>query len=46
VKARTPVLFIRRIAYTYHDAPVELRKSWVNTEAHEYVSDLWKGAPR
>jgi GntR family transcriptional regulator len=46
VKARTPVLFIRRIAYTYHDSPVELRKSWVNTEAHEYVSDLWKGAPR
>ena len=46
VKVRTPVLFIRRVAYTYHDAPVELRKSWVNTGDHEYLSDLWKGAPR
>jgi GntR family transcriptional regulator len=45
IKARTPVLFIRRVAYTYHDTPVELRRSWVNTERHEYLSDLWKGAP-
>jgi hypothetical protein len=27
---------------TYHDEPVELRTSRVNTERHEYPSDLWK----
>ncbi len=35
-----PVLEIRRVALTYEDRPVELRSSLVNTEAHEYVSDL------
>ena len=42
----TPVLVIKRVAYTYHDQPVELRTSWVNTENHEYLSDLWKNEPR
>lgn len=37
-----PVLVIRRVAYTYNDTPVEFRVSWVNTEHHEYLSDLWK----
>jgi GntR family transcriptional regulator len=41
-----PVLLIRRVAYTYHDAPVELRTSWVNTRHHEYLSDLWKNEAR
>jgi GntR family transcriptional regulator len=41
-RLRTPVLVIKRVAYTYNDAPVEYRVSWVNTEAHEYLSDLWK----
>jgi GntR family transcriptional regulator len=39
---RDPVLRIKRVAYTYNDTPVEYRVSWVNTEAHEYLSDLWK----
>ena len=42
VNRNTPVLVIKRIAYTYHDQPVELRTSWVNTRHHEYLSDLWK----
>jgi hypothetical protein len=37
---------IKRVAHTYHDAPVELRTSWVNTERHEYLSDLWKNETR
>jgi len=42
VKQASPVLVIKRVAYTYHDQPVELRTSWVNTARHEYLSDLWK----
>ena len=38
----TPLLRIARVAYTYHDRPVELRHSLVDTTAHEYVSDLVK----
>jgi GntR family transcriptional regulator len=38
----TPALAIRRVAYTYDDTPVEYRVSWVSTERHEYLSDLWK----
>jgi GntR family transcriptional regulator len=38
----TPALLIKRVAYTYDDAPVEYRVSWVNTETHEYLSDLWR----
>jgi GntR family transcriptional regulator len=40
-----PALIIKRVAYTYHDAPVEYRASCVNTGRHEYLSDLWKNAP-
>jgi len=40
-----PALIIKRVAYTYHDTPVEYRVSCVNTAQHEYLSDLWKGAP-
>jgi GntR family transcriptional regulator len=43
---RQPVLVIRRIAFTYNDTPVEYRLSFVNTEAHEYLSDLWKAEGR
>ena len=42
IGSRTPVLVIKRVAYTYNDLPVEYRASWVNTEGHEYLSDLWK----
>ena len=38
----SPALAIKRVAYTYDDTPVEYRVSWVNTERHEYLSDLWK----
>lgn len=38
----TPALTIRRVAYSYDDAPVEHRVSWVDTEHHEYLSDLWR----
>ena len=46
VSAAGPVLVIKRVAYTYHDEPVELRTSWVDTRDHEYLSDLWKSEPR
>ena len=42
LSADTPALAIKRVAYTYDDTPVEYRVSWVNTEKHEYLSDLWK----
>ncbi|MGH8737473.1 MAG: UTRA domain-containing protein, partial [Burkholderiales bacterium] len=37
-----PLLEIDRVAYTYHAAPVELRRSLVNTAEHDYFSDLGK----
>lgn len=40
--AQTPALAIKRVAYTYDDTPVEYRVSWVDTERHEYLSDLWR----
>lgn len=46
VKHGTPALVISRVAYTYNDTPVEYRVSWVNTEHHEYLSDLWKNEGR
>ena len=42
VEAGTPLLQINRTALTYHDRPVELRMSLVNTESHEYLADLGK----
>lgn len=40
VKKGAPLLEIDRTALTYDDAPVELRRSLVNTSAHDYLSDL------
>ena len=37
-----PLLRIRRTALTYHNVPVELRTSLVDTAEHEYFSDLGK----
>jgi GntR family transcriptional regulator len=37
-----PALFVRRVAHSYNDSPVEYRTSWINTDGHEYLSDLWK----
>lgn len=44
IRKGAPVLEIRRTALTYHNAPVELRRSLVNTAQHEYFSDLGKAA--
>lgn len=46
IRVTSPVLVIKRVAYTYADTPVEMRTSWVNTEHHEYLSDLWKNENR
>lgn len=42
VRRGAPLLEINRVALTYHDEPVELRRSLVDTERHEYFSDLMK----
>lgn len=42
VAVGAPLLRIRRTALTYHNVPVELRLSLVNTAEHEYFSDLGK----
>lgn len=34
-----PVLVIRRVAFAYHDKPVEYRESYVDTRRHDYVGD-------
>jgi GntR family transcriptional regulator len=39
LKAGSPVLVMRRKAYTYGDAPVELRISWVNTAECKFHVD-------
>ncbi|MFO1362496.1 MAG: GntR family transcriptional regulator [Burkholderiales bacterium] len=41
-----PLLEIHRLAMTYHDAPVELRRSRVNTAHHAYSSELGKSPAR
>ncbi|MDP1718066.1 MAG: GntR family transcriptional regulator [Burkholderiales bacterium] len=46
LRMAAPALMIRRVAYTYNDTPVEHRVSWVSTEHHEYLSDLWKNEAR
>jgi GntR family transcriptional regulator len=46
IPASSPALLIKRVAYTYHDVPVEYRVSWVNTAQHEYLSDLRKADKR
>lgn len=43
VKRGAPLLEIDRVALTYHDAPVELRRSRVDTTRYDYLSDLGKG---
>jgi GntR family transcriptional regulator len=42
LKKGAPLLEINRVALTYHNAPVELRRSLVDTSEHEYFSDLGK----
>ena len=40
VEPGAPLLRIDRVALTYHDVPVEVRRSLVQTAHHAYVSDL------
>jgi GntR family transcriptional regulator len=42
LKLGAPVLEINRTAMSYHNTPVELRRSLVNTAAHEYWNDIGK----
>src|SRR3990172_6841320 len=42
LKPGAPVLEINRTAMSYHNTPVELRRSLVNTAAHEYWNELGK----
>ncbi len=42
VKVGAPLLEIKRVALTFHEAPVEYRRSLVNTADHQYFSDLSK----
>ena len=37
--AGLPVLVIRRVAFAYHERPVEFRISYVDTRLHDYVGD-------
>lgn len=46
LKPGAPVLEINRTALSYHNTPVELRRSLVNTAAHEYWNELGKPDPR
>src|SRR5687768_12511884 len=46
ITAKTPALVIKRVAFSYDDLPVEYRVSWVDTEQHEYLSDLWRNEGR
>lgn len=38
VKTGTPLLEVRRLAFSYHDQPVEWRVSYVNTENYEFFA--------
>lgn len=36
----TPLLSVERVAYTYHDLPMELRRGWYRTDTHHYHNEL------
>jgi GntR family transcriptional regulator len=36
----TPLLSVERIAYTYNDTPMELRRGFYRTDSHHYRNDL------
>lgn len=40
VDAHTPLLSVERIAYTYHDTPMELRRGLYRTDTHHYRNAL------
>jgi GntR family transcriptional regulator len=40
VSQRTPLLSVERIAYTYNDVPMELRRGLYRTDSHHYRNEL------
>jgi GntR family transcriptional regulator len=40
VQPRSPLLSVERIAYTYSDAPMELRRGLYRTDTHHYRNEL------
>jgi GntR family transcriptional regulator len=40
VEQRTPLLSVERVAYTYNDVPMELRRGLYRTDTHHYRNDL------
>ncbi len=40
VDTHTPLLSVERIAYTYNDAPMELRRGLYRTDTHHYRNEL------
>jgi GntR family transcriptional regulator len=40
VQAETPLLSVERLAFTYNDAPMELRRCLYRTDTHHYRNDL------
>ena len=40
VKQATPLLFVERVAYTYRDTPMELRRGYYRTDTHHYFNTL------
>jgi GntR family transcriptional regulator len=44
IALKAPVLEIRRLALSFDNAPVEYRRSHVNTDDYEYFSDLAKSS--
>jgi GntR family transcriptional regulator len=40
VSTNTPLLSVERIAYTYNDTPMELRRGLYRTDTHHYHNDL------
>ena len=40
VTCATPLLSVERIAYTYHDTPMELRRGLYRTDSHHYRNEL------
>jgi GntR family transcriptional regulator len=40
VKPQTPLLCVERIAYTYQDEPMELRRGYYRTDTHHYHNSL------
>jgi GntR family transcriptional regulator len=40
VSPQTPLLFVERVAYTYRDTPMELRRGYYRTDTHHYFNTL------